>query len=291
MGAAIDPNVIFEEDFEAGTLNDIGNRWTDRKNIQGMSLVADVASGTGGVRSLQITSLGGTNNGGHLYKRLSPGYDQLYFRYYIKYASQGAYHHSGGWFGGYNPPTDWPQGGAGVRPAGNDRFHSAAEPVAADGRFDFYTYWMHMRGVADGFWGNDFIQDPNLKITRNQWMCVELMIKLNNPVTSFNGEMALWLNGQKISHLGPGFPKGTWNGDSFFPNPSGTPFEGFQWRNDAALNLNWFELQHYQTQDPTGFVGKIWVDHVVVSRAYIGPITAPSGDTIPPAPPRNLRVK
>jgi hypothetical protein len=290
VGIENDPNVVFAERFETGTLTDIVNRWTDRKNVQGMSLVADGPTGTSGLRALLITSVGGTNSGGHLYNRLPAGYDQLYFRYYIKYASVGTYHHTGGYLGGYNPPTNWPQGGAGIRPSGNDRFSSVAEPVTSDGRFDFYTYWMHMRGASDGFWGNDFIQDPNLKITRDQWMCVEIMIKLNNPVSSFNGEMALWVNGQKVSHLGPGFPKGRWNVDSFFPDPTGTPFEGFQWRNDPALTLNWINLQHYVTQDPAGFVGKISVDHVVLAKAYIGPLNTSPVDVDPPAPPTNLRV-
>ncbi len=29
--------------------------------------------------------------------------------------------------GGYNPPLDWPNPQAGIKPAGNDRFSAAAE--------------------------------------------------------------------------------------------------------------------------------------------------------------------
>ena len=43
-------------------------------------------------------------------------------------------------------------------------------------------------------------------------MCVEHMVKLNNPVTASNGEHAIWLDGVKVSHLGQGFPNGSWTG-------------------------------------------------------------------------------
>jgi uncharacterized repeat protein (TIGR01451 family) len=235
-GIENDSQVIFTEDFETGSLSDITDRWTDHSNVEGMSLVSDVPSASSGARSLQITSIGGTNTGGHFYKRLSIGHDQLYFRFYVKYASGGTYHHTGGKIGGYNPPTNWPQGGAGIRPSGNDRFTIGAEPVGQDPwRFDFYVYWMHMRGNPgdDRYWGNDFIQDPTLHFT-DKWTCVEVMVKLNNPVSSYNGELALWID------------------------------------------------VHYVTQDPPGYVGKVWFDDVVLATSYIGPIDAPTGLTKTP---------
>jgi hypothetical protein len=33
--------------------------------------------------------------------------------------------------------------------------------------------------------------------------------------------MALWVNGQQVSHLGPGFPNENWIADSFYPDPNG----------------------------------------------------------------------
>ena len=60
-------------------------------------------------------------------------------------------------------------------------------------------------------WGNFLINNPNLQIVANQWTCVEEMVKLNNPVSASNGEHALWLNGVKVSHLGQGFPNGSWS--------------------------------------------------------------------------------
>lgn len=295
-GIENDPDVIFAENFEAGTVTDIVTHWTDSQNTAGMSLVSDVPSGSSGTRSLQMTSIGGTNTGGYLYKKLSTGYDHIYFRFYIKYASGGTYHHTGGRLGGYNPPTNWPQGGAGIKPTGSDRFSIAAEPngdfpYTTDGspRFDFYIYWMNMRNSSDGkYWGNDFINDPNIMTVFDKWVCVEVMVKLNNPLSSYNGELAMWIDGKKIIHLGEGFPNGKWAWDSFFPDSSGTPFEGFQWRNVEELKINWVELIHYVTQDSTGYVGRAWFDDVVVATKYIGPINTL---TDIPSPPTGLIIK
>src|SRR6476659_7322788 len=85
---------------------DLFTRWTDILNGPKMSFDADVPLGSSGMRSLNIPWVGGgVNNGGHLYKQLSPAIDDtLYVRYYIKYPTNGQYHHEGIWMGGYNPP-------------------------------------------------------------------------------------------------------------------------------------------------------------------------------------------
>src|SRR2546422_10584924 len=88
--------------------------------------------------------------------------------------------------------------------------------------------------------------------------------------SDFNGEHAIWLNGVKVSHLGKGFPNGSWNGGIFTQNPSGSPFEGFRWRSDLNLKLNWIWLQNYAPSDPAGFTGNMYFDHVVVAKKYIG---------------------
>ena len=45
---------------------------------------------------------------------------------------------------------------------------------------------------------------------------------------------SLPIDGQKIIHLGPGYPKGNWGPGVWTPDSSGTPFEGFQWRNRSS---------------------------------------------------------
>jgi hypothetical protein len=292
-GIEQDPDVVMADMFEGTSIAQITSRWTSSDNAAGMSLNSDLPPGSGGSRSLLMTSVGGTNSGAQLYKKLVPGYEQLYLRYYVKYASANTYHHAGGWMGGYNPPTDWPQGGAGGRPTGTDRFSIGPEPVNAALKFDLYTYWMGMRPSPTGdYWGNIFIQNPNLAVKLDQWMCIEVMVKMNNPVSSNSGELALWVDGVQAIHLREGSPIGLWTINQFKPDPSGSPFEGFRWRSTSQLNLNWIWLLYYTTGNPQGFVGKVWFDHVVLATKYIGPInTSAVSDAIPPAAPTLPRVQ
>ncbi|SPP64964.1 hypothetical protein NITLEN_20604 [Nitrospira lenta] len=269
-GIERDPAVLFAEDFDHAPLTAILARFSDRKRPASFSLAHDGPSVSPGQYALKIASVGGVSTGGTLYKRLAKNYDLLYFRYYVKYPSGGTYHHTAGWLGGYNPPTDWPQGHAGIRPSGNDRLSIAAEPVDANGRLDFYTYWMGMHGGPVEYWGNFLIHDPSLVFSRDRWTCIEVMAKMNDPVSAFNGELALWVDDTLVSHLGARFPAGHWTGGIFTPDRSGEPFEGFQWRHDAGLALNWFWLQHYATADPTGYAGAALFDHVVLATNRIG---------------------
>lgn len=61
------------------------------------------------VNSIKITSVtGGVNNGGHLFKSFTPGFDSIvYIPYYVKYPhlSKGYFHHESIWFGGYRHPS------------------------------------------------------------------------------------------------------------------------------------------------------------------------------------------
>jgi hypothetical protein len=50
------------------------------------------------------------------------------------------------------------------------------------------------------------------------------------------------------------------------------PFEGFRWRKDARLRLNFLWVLNYITDSPAGHVSKVWFDQIVVARAYIGPM-------------------
>jgi hypothetical protein len=291
-GIESDPDVVFVEMFETGTTANLATRWTATDNTAGMSFVSNVPLQSGGARALQMTSVGGVNEGGQLYKTLAPGYEQLYFRYYVKYAPSQMYHHTGGYIGGYFPLTNFPQGGAGERPAGNDRFSIGPEPRDDSLRFDMYTYWMEMKVSPDGvnYWGNEFLgKDPNVRVIPNQWTCIEVMVKTNNPLTARNGELALWIDGTQVVHLRQGAPNGHWDFNVFDPDPADpSTFEGFRWRSDSRLNVNWIWLLYYVSGNPPGFVGQVWFDHVVVAKQYIGPINTTAAG--PPVAPSNLTV-
>jgi hypothetical protein len=241
-----------------------------------------------------VSHVGGRSTGGHLYRRLEPGYHKLHVRFYVKFAADcGPIHH---FFhiGGYHPTTPYPQGGAGERPQGDERFTVGIEPYGDAWTWDYYAYWMAMRGSPPRgqTWGNSFLPLPKPSVARNKWICVETMVKMNNPDQS-DGELALWIDGKRFSHLGPGFPKGKWIFDKFLPGeggrslrwsdvsggreeftvpPGGEPFEGFRWRSDARLKLNFVWVLIYITAAPQGHVSNLWFDDIVVAREYIGPL-------------------
>ena len=281
-GIEKDPSVIFTENFEEGSIKAVTARWDEAKNSSCLSLAKDVPAGSSGKHSILFTHIEGQDSA-HLYRQLLPGYDQLYLRFYTKFATDCNPIHHFLHIGGHNPPTPWAQGGAGTRPDGDKWFTTGAETCGASWHWDFYSYWMEMKACPTGkFWGNDFINDTNLTVPKGEWICVELMTQMNNPVTERNGQQTIWINGrlwkqngQITSHVGKGFPKGKWDWDSWNPDPEGKPFEGYRWRSVKELNLNYLWLLVYMTSDKNpGHLNKVWIDDVVVAKKYIGPITA-----------------
>ncbi len=295
-GIEKDPGVVFTEEFEEPSLDAVKRRWETVGGPEYMELSNDVPPGSGGHHSLQMTHVGGKGTGPQLYRRLLPGYDRLYARFYVKFDPDCAtIHHFGTNLGGNHPATPWPMVSAGNRPAGDRSFWSGVEPYGKDWVWDYYTYWCEMRGSPPRgqTWGNSFIRDPNLKVERGKWTCVEMMLKMND-VGDTNGEMALWLDGKLVSHLGKGFPKGKWVYDKFIPGhggeairwneakggperftvpDSGQPFEGFRWRTVRDLSLNYLWVYLYITDAPAGHVSRVWFDNIVVATRYIGPMS------------------
>jgi len=298
-GIADDPSVVFAESFEGlSEPQELRNRWESVRHEELISFPADVPRGSAGKQSFLTSHVGGESNGADLYTRLLPGYDKLHFRFYTKFDPDcNPIHHYAG-IGGHNPSTDGPRGGAGTRPRGDDRLSCGVEPHGKNWTWDYYAYWMGMGGSPpEGkTWGNSFIHNNSLKVTRGEWISCELMIKLNEDMEGHDGEMALWIDGKLVSHVGPGFPKGLWTYDKFAPGrggengirfddelgkgvtypvpEGGLPFEGFRWRKDPALQLNYIWMQVYITTAPKGHLSKIYYDDVVVATEYIGPIRA-----------------
>ena len=236
--------------------------------------------------------------------------------FYTSYL-QGSHHHTGGGLSGVNHNCNWGMGRAGIRPTGgsytpscpgdsnhpiyDNRFSARLEMRTEDNmddhafrndRMDFYNYWMGMHHNASSpqYYGNSFVGDYGLQYNRQEWVCVEYMVKLNNPVSAKNGEIKLWINGRLVTHLYEGNPQGKWLHSAFLPlngsayiwnqenwtysmnQVSVTPFEGFQWRDNEVLKLNIVSLAYYVTKDTQGN-GRVWYDNVVVAKDYIGPIS------------------
>jgi hypothetical protein len=294
VGIAKDAKVLFVEDFESESAAAVTKRWEDVRDADGLSLSADVPDPSGGKQSMLFTHTGGKGTGSHLYRRLEKGHDRVFARFYVKFDENCApIHHFGTCLGGNNPASRWPSVKAGVPTQGDKAFWTGVEPFGDDWRWDFYTYWCEMRGSPPRgqTWGNSFLRDDKLKVERGRWICVEMMVKLND-VGDTNGEQAMWIDGKQVSHLGKGFPKGKWTYDKFTPNEGGEgirwdqatggpkrfkvadggePFGGFRWRTAAELNVNFVWAYVYITQAEKGHESKVWFDDIVVATDYIGP--------------------
>lgn len=297
-GIAQDPRVVYAENFETDGIEPLRQRWDMVRNDEIMTLDSDVPPHSAGNRSLLMSQRAELGTGGDLYQVLGEGHDQVYCRMYVKFAEDcQPVHHFGTCVGGHFPPSKWPIVRAGQPPAGDKSFWVGIEPFGESWRWDYYTYWWEMRGSPPRgqTWGNSFIQDPELAVERGRWICVEQMVKLND-VGEANGEMALWIDGVPVSHVGQGFPRGTWIFDKFHPGrggegvrwnrelgeretlttaSDGDPFEGFRFRTDASLNINYVWLYLYLTQGTPGHINRVWFDDVVVATDYIGPLQPP----------------
>lgn len=106
-----------------------------------------------------------------------------------------------------------------------------------------------MTASPDGkFWGNSFQPTTGTNIPKDQWICVEFMLKHNTP-TEHDGEQAYWIDGQLLGH-----------------------WKGIQWRKSASLKANALTVESYitdrWTKNPTNTV---YFDNIVIAREYIGP--------------------
>ncbi len=281
-----DRDVLFSEKFDAPTVQEIAERWDTVSDEHVMSVSRDVPDGSADRQSLLMTHVGGQGTGGQFYRRLLPGHDRVFARFYVKFAHDcQPIHHFGTHLGGFHPPTRWPQGGAGTRPDGSQRFTTGVEPYGQDWNWDFYSYWQGMHVHGDGnYWGTPFLSGiPKPGVEKDRWICVEMMVKVNSRPDARDGEQAFWIDGrlyrhdgQIVSHLGPGFPRGNWTGGWWAPDAtSDSSFDGFQWRSSNQLNVNYVWAYLYITQARRGATSRVWFDNIIVARNYIGPISKP----------------
>jgi hypothetical protein len=288
-GIAHHPAVLLAEDFEHGSLDTLRRRWNEVENKDGrvLEFAADVPAASPGRSSLQVTATLGENTGGHLYKRLDPIRERVFARFYVKFADDAPYLHHFSGLGGHNPPSNWPQGTAGLQATGDKRFSARIEPngrygsIPAPGGWMFYTYWHDMKQSADGgFWGNGLWPEGRPGPPPGRWQCVEMMVKCNT-VGQSDGELALWLDGRLATHIGPGTKTGPWTGEGFEVRADGRQtFEGFRWRTVPELAVSYFMLSHYVTENAyrqnrvanPPKQNRVWFDDVVIATDYIGPI-------------------
>lgn len=256
-GLETDPRVILFENFEDA---DLKKRWSELKSFPGtIDLVGDAHAGT---KAARITATPAQDTGGHLYKMLEPGHEKLYLRFYVKFPADHGYVHHFVHLVGYRPPTRWPQGGAGERPKGDERFSTGIDLFGdwgkhkPPGRWMFYSYWCEMKGSPDGkYWGNAPKGAPDVLARTGTWTCVEVMLRCNAPGKA-DGEQALWIDGN---------PAGRWT--------------GYRWRTDAALNVNGVWILYYITENAarqnkaqSRASEHVFFDDIVAATEYIGPM-------------------
>ena len=264
-GMEKDPRVLFVEDFETGTLEDIAARWGGHRLVGTWDLSGDLPEGSPGKKSLHVTvgPEGPKNHSGAYLYTHTRGTDRLYARFYVKFHPKHGYLHHFVMLIADREPTPWPKGWAGHKPSGEDHFISSIEPwtdwgkVAAPGAWNFYCYWQDMKPDGRGdYWGNSFSPGSDA-IPRGQWICMETMVKANSPDAS-DGEQAFWVDGKLVGH-----------------------FKGIRWRSTDLLKLNSFWLQydvcqnspqHNNDPTPNDREYEVWFDDVVLATDYIGPV-------------------
>ena len=259
QGIKASPDLIFSDDFESGEL---GQGWDETGNKDGKVLSYGPTPDGPGKRCLRVEAHLATDTGGGLTKWFEPS-DTVFIRFYTRFDAGCDYvHHfvtlraNKGLRGG----DKWTGfGAAGNKPAGDERFSTAIEPwgnwgkSAAPGRWNFYSYWHEMEVSKDGkFWGNSFAVPAAPVIPKEQWICVEFMLKHNTPGER-DGEQAFWIDGALQGH-----------------------WTGINWRKTATLKANALTLESYITDRWTkNPVNVVSFDNVVIARRYIGPVGKP----------------
>ena len=255
-GAEAHPAVIFADNFETGEL---GTRWDEKGAGKGKAIsFAPADGGECGQRCMRVEARLGENEGDGLTKWFQPA-DTVFVRFYTRFDAACDYvHHfvtlraNKGQRGG----DKWSGfGGAGLKPAGDERFSTALEPWGnwakwpAPGRWNFYSYWHEMKPSGDGkFWGNQFLPEPQEAIAKDRWICAEFMLRHNTPGQP-DGEQAFWIDGLLLGH-----------------------WRGISWRKTETLKANALTLESYVTDRWTkNPVNTVFFDNLIIAREYIGP--------------------
>ena len=248
----LDPRVLFVEDFETGTVAEIGARWGSSHRKESLTFSDHLHAASPGNRSLRIAG------NGHLYTH-TRGVDRMYARFYVRFHPKTGYVHHFVHLVADRTPTPWPKGGAGERPSGEAKFCTGIEPTGRWGRFpppgvwNFYTYWHEMKTR----WGSVY-HGEQTPIVPGRWYCVEALLKANSAPEKRDGEQAFWVDGKRYGRFG-----------------------GFRWRTTDKLKINSFWLLFYNTDQPARHnkdpkpgsrVMEVWFDDIVIATEYVGPV-------------------
>ncbi len=265
-GLDSDPAVLFFDDFESGW-----GRWDwPSQDTRYLTLEQDAAEAHSGNRYLRSTVTEAdlvadnyiSSSAGATFGKA----DQVFVRFYARFVGVAPNPHH--WVRFAASANGWDSSGlANTVPPGDRGFWFDLD-INNDDIFNFYAYWYRMRSgwCNDGsatpgcegqqggdpyFYGNVFRPADQTPLSRDQWQCVEVMARANT-VGQSDGELALWVNGDKVGRFRPGEPMGTWlratfhvNGCSYSACTDPVPFEGFEFRSSDQVRFNKFVLDAY----------------------------------------------
>ena len=196
---------------------------------------SDVPPGSGGKHSLSMHRPGGSTELGRaaLPPHQEPGggwgYDQLFARFYVKFAPDcGEIHHFGTTMGGNWPATPWPMVKAGKPPDGAKSFWTGIEPFGKSWTWDLlHLLVRHARQpAARPDLGQQLHPRPEAHDRTGQMDLRRADDEGQRPGRAQTANRHSGSTASLISHLGKGFPQGRWIWDKFEPGKGGA---GMRW--------------------------------------------------------------
>jgi hypothetical protein len=203
-------------------------------------------------------------NYNHANEGLGDGYDEIYVRYYLKFAEdyRGVQNH-GANLGGRDlthPDPAW-VGMAAIRDVSSrGYFYSGLQPYGKLGsqevEMGFYSYHLDKKGP----WGENYEIQKRIPVGAGQWHCVERHMKLNSvDVTTgearADGAEELWVDGT-LSIRKP----------------------DVRFRRGPQLRITLFSLETYYHGLPKEYDAahpiRVYFDNLVIARKYVGPLSS-----------------
>ncbi len=299
-GIGGDAAVIFAEDFSEASLAEALARWDgvvgDKASV---TLAGD--SPTGGGAALEMSAGRDGGEGACLVKRIAPGADTVFYRFYVRFSDEHPYVRRLADLGAFADPLAWPPEEVVTRPDGAF-FRVEVSPISRWGRYPppgawaLTSYWWHMRSYEGrggmAFRGDTFAPEKTQEAGRGRWQCVEVMLEANSRPERVDGEQALWIDGRLVGRWAPATPKGRWVDDEFLIAGYGGLFDGFQWRSREDAKINAVRLGYWmkgafggdaRLKPPSGAAvdldhASVRFDNVVIAREYVGPMRLREGE-------------
>jgi len=263
-GIGRDPEVIFADGFESGDSSawNEGDRRAEQHPVVIVSNAHNVHSGKYAARADFVK---GESQAGGLSHSFLPGYDEIYVRWYVKFSPnfvvENDLHHQRIQGRKSRGQREWVS--AGSKPRGDDAFSAGVDAytrwkkLPGAGAFHFYSYFPTMKaGWQNKYWGNTTNAEDPIMIKNDTWYCVEHHCKVNTVADDgtylADGVQELWVNGVHQILV-----------------------RDRVWRTSDILKCNAVSMGFWMTKPPEQDQ-QMWIDDVVVARAYIGPMVSAS---------------